>query len=102
LSDHSTAKADQSGRGHIATTSNRTTKGDVIKIGTTDAVVQENNEGPMVFGESAMTSKKRRYDCQQNNRSEILHAPMVLSEIDTIAKAKLTAPKSEGEPGQGG
>jgi hypothetical protein len=44
--------------GHIATTSNRTTKGDVIKIGTTDVIVQENNEGPMIFGESANTSKK--------------------------------------------
>jgi hypothetical protein len=58
LSDHSAAKADQSDRGHISTTSNRTTKGDVIKIGTSDVVIQENNEGPMIFGESADTSKK--------------------------------------------
>jgi hypothetical protein len=43
---------------HIPTTSNRTTKGDIIKIGTTDVVIQENNEGPMIFGESADTSKK--------------------------------------------
>jgi hypothetical protein len=34
------------------------TKGDVIKIGTTNVVTQENNEGPMIFGESANTSKK--------------------------------------------
>jgi hypothetical protein len=52
------AKADNPAGGHIATTSNRTTKGDVIKIGTTDVIVQENNEGPMIFGESANTSKK--------------------------------------------
>jgi hypothetical protein len=44
--------------GHTATTSNNTKKGDVIKIGTTDDVVQQNNEGPMIFGESANTNKK--------------------------------------------
>jgi hypothetical protein len=58
LPDHSAAKANQSGRGHIDTTSNRTTKGDVIKIGTTDVVIQENNEGPIIFGESASIRKK--------------------------------------------
>jgi hypothetical protein len=58
LSDHSAAKADQSGRGHISTTSKRTIEGDVIKIGTKDVVVKRNNEGPMIFGESANTSKK--------------------------------------------
>jgi hypothetical protein len=31
---------------------------DIIKIGTTDVVIQENNEGPMIFGESANTNKK--------------------------------------------
>jgi hypothetical protein len=46
--------------------------------------------------------QKRRYDCQQNNRSKILHALMVPIGIDTIAKAKITAPKSEGELGKGG
>jgi hypothetical protein len=35
------------------------TKKDIIKIGTTDVVVQENNEGPMIFGESANTRKKK-------------------------------------------
>jgi hypothetical protein len=44
--------------GHIATTSSSTIKEDVIKIGTTDVVVQQNNEGPMIFGESANTNKK--------------------------------------------
>jgi hypothetical protein len=43
---------------HIATTSNSTIKGDAIKIGTTDVVVQQNNEGPMIFGELANTNKK--------------------------------------------
>jgi hypothetical protein len=33
-------------------------KEDVIKIGTTDVVVQQNNEGPMIFGELANTNKK--------------------------------------------
>jgi hypothetical protein len=44
--------------GHTATTSNSTIKGDVIKIGTTNVVVQQNNEGPMIVGESANTNKK--------------------------------------------
>jgi hypothetical protein len=33
-------------------------KGDVIKIGTTVVVVQQNNEGSIFFGESANTNKK--------------------------------------------
>jgi acetyl-CoA carboxylase alpha subunit len=36
----------------------RTTKKDIIKIGTTDVIIQEDNEGPMIFGESANTTKK--------------------------------------------
>jgi hypothetical protein len=56
LPDHSAAKADQSDRGHIET--ERTTKKDIIKIGITDVVVQEYIEGPMIFGESAGTSKR--------------------------------------------
>jgi hypothetical protein len=43
---------------HIATATNSTIKEDVIKIGTTDVVVQQNNEGPRIFGESANTNKK--------------------------------------------
>jgi hypothetical protein len=35
----------------------RTTKKDIIKIGTTDVVIQKESEGPMVFGESANTNK---------------------------------------------
>jgi hypothetical protein len=45
--------------GHIPTATERMTKKDIIKIGTTDVVVQENNEGPMIFGESANTRKKK-------------------------------------------
>jgi hypothetical protein len=58
LPDYSAAKADQSNRGHTPTTTERTTKKDIIKIGTTDVVIQENNEGPMIFGESANINKK--------------------------------------------
>jgi hypothetical protein len=36
----------------------RTTKKDIIKIGTTDVVIQGDNKGPMIFGESANTTKK--------------------------------------------
>jgi hypothetical protein len=58
LPNYSAAKADQSGRGHIPTTTERTTKKDIIKIGTLDVVIKENNEGPMIFGESPNTNKK--------------------------------------------
>jgi hypothetical protein len=36
----------------------RTTKKDIIKIGTTDVVLQKESEGPMIFGESSNTTKK--------------------------------------------
>jgi hypothetical protein len=56
--EYSASKADQSGRGHIPAAAERTTKKDVIKIGTADVVIQEDNKGPMIFGESANTTKK--------------------------------------------
>jgi hypothetical protein len=56
----------------------------------------------MIFGKSANTNKKRRYNCQQNGRFKILHAPMVPIGIDAVAKAKITTLKSKGEPGKGG
>jgi hypothetical protein len=37
----------------------RTTNGDIIKIGTTDVVIQGNNEGTMIFGKSAKTDMER-------------------------------------------
>jgi hypothetical protein len=58
LLDYSVAKADQSDRGHISTATKRTTKGDIIKIGTPDVVIQGNNEGPMIFGKSVNTGKE--------------------------------------------
>jgi hypothetical protein len=58
LLDYSASKADQSGRGHIPVATERTTKKDINKIGTADAIIQENNEGTMIFGESANTTKK--------------------------------------------
>jgi AAA15 family ATPase/GTPase len=36
----------------------RTTKKDIIKIGTADVFIQEDNKGPMIFSESANTTKK--------------------------------------------
>jgi hypothetical protein len=44
--------------GHIPAATERTTKKDVIKIGTADVIIHEDNEGPMIFGESANTTKK--------------------------------------------
>jgi hypothetical protein len=52
------AKADQSGRGHILTTTKRMAKRDIINIGTADVVIQGNNEGLMIFGKSASTCKE--------------------------------------------
>jgi hypothetical protein len=44
--------------GHIPAVTERTTKKDIIKIGTANVIIQENNEGPMIFGESTNTTKK--------------------------------------------
>jgi hypothetical protein len=44
--------------GHTATSSNRTTKGDFLKIGTTNVIIQEDDKGLMIFDESASTNKK--------------------------------------------
>jgi hypothetical protein len=44
--------------GYIPAATERTTKKDIIKIGSADVIIQENNEGPMIFGESANTTKK--------------------------------------------
>jgi hypothetical protein len=46
------------GGGHTTTASNRMTKGDFIKIGTTDVIIQEDDKGSMIFDESASTNKK--------------------------------------------
>jgi hypothetical protein len=43
---------------HMPTTTERTTKNDIIKVGTADVVIQEDNKGLMIFGESANTTKK--------------------------------------------
>jgi hypothetical protein len=37
----------------------RTTKKDIIKIGTANVVIQEDNKEPMIFGESATQPKKK-------------------------------------------
>jgi hypothetical protein len=44
--------------GHMPVATQRTTKKDIIKIGTADVVIQGDNKGPMIFGESANTTKK--------------------------------------------
>jgi hypothetical protein len=36
----------------------KTTQKDIIKIGTADVVIQEDNKGPIIFDESANTTKK--------------------------------------------
>jgi hypothetical protein len=44
--------------GHMPAATQRTTKKDIIKIGTADVVIQEDNKGPMIFGESTNITKK--------------------------------------------
>jgi hypothetical protein len=44
--------------GHMPIVTQRTTKKDIIKIGTTDVVIEGDNKGPMIFGESANTTEK--------------------------------------------
>jgi hypothetical protein len=51
----------------MSTTTKRTTKGDIIKIGITDVVIQGNNEGPMIFGKSTKTGKEE--DTRATNKA---------------------------------
>ena len=44
--------------GHMPVATQRTTKKDIIKIGTADVVIQGDNKGPMIFGESTNTTEK--------------------------------------------
>jgi hypothetical protein len=44
--------------GHMPAATERTTKKDIIKVGTANVVIQEDNKGPMIFGESTNTTKK--------------------------------------------
>jgi hypothetical protein len=48
---YSASKADQSGRGAYTCSDKKNNKKDIIKLGTADVIVQEDNEGPMIFGE---------------------------------------------------
>jgi hypothetical protein len=57
LPNCSAAKADQSGREAYTYINRENDKKYIIKIGTSDVVVQENNEGSMIFGESANTKE---------------------------------------------
>jgi hypothetical protein len=102
LLEYSASNADQSCRGAYTCSDRKDNKKGYHQIGTADVIIQEDNEGLMIFGESANTTKKRRYGYHQNSRSKILHASMVPSGIDTVPKAKITAPKSKREPGKGG
>jgi hypothetical protein len=58
LRDYSVVKADQSGKGAYIYSYQENDKRDIFKVGTTDIVVQGNNEGPMIFGKSTNTSKE--------------------------------------------
>jgi hypothetical protein len=66
LSECYATKADQSNRGHrgkvstiVATNAKRTTNENIIKIGTIDVVIQDNNEILMMFGKSAKTNEEK-------------------------------------------
>jgi hypothetical protein len=76
-------------------------KGDVIKIGTTDVVVRQNNEGTMIFGEPANKNKKE--DAAVNKTADPKYSmPRWCPSGLTRSKTKITAPQSKEEPGKGG
>jgi hypothetical protein len=64
--DSSATKAKQTDRGHreitstiVATNAKRTTNEDVIKIGTSDVVINGNNKGSMIFGKSTKINEEK-------------------------------------------
>jgi hypothetical protein len=66
MSDTSATKANQSGRELrektstiVATTTKRMAIRDIIKIGTIEVIIESNNEGSMVFGESTKTNEEK-------------------------------------------
>jgi hypothetical protein len=58
LPEYSASKADQFNRGAYTCSDRKNNKKDIIKIGTTDVIIQEDNEGTMIFGELANITKK--------------------------------------------
>jgi hypothetical protein len=79
----------------------RTTKKDIIKIGTADVIIQEDNEGLMIFGESANTTKKKIW---LPSKQPIQNTPCLDGAQQDWhgPKEKITTPKSKREPGKGG
>jgi hypothetical protein len=48
------------------------------------------------------TQPKKKIRLPSKQSIQNLHASMVPSGIETVPKAEITAPKSKGEPGEGG
>jgi hypothetical protein len=71
LPDYSASKADQSGRGHMPAATERTTKKDIIKIGTTDVVIQKESEGWCPAGLTRSQKRKlQRLRAKENQEKE--------------------------------
>jgi hypothetical protein len=80
----------------------RTTKKDIIKVGTADVVIQEDNKGPMIFGESANTTKKEDTATIKIADPKYSMPRWCPAGLTRSQKAEIAAPKSKGEPGEGG
>jgi hypothetical protein len=70
-------------------------------MGTTDVVVQQNNEGPMIFGESANTNKKGT-TVNKTADPKYYMPRWCPSGFTRSQKSKITVPQSKGESGKGG
>jgi hypothetical protein len=103
--DYSATKTAQSDRRQgekISTSAKRMTSGDIIKIGTTNVVIQGNNEGLMIFGKSAKIDEENPQEQPVKLQPKVLHAPMVPIGINTFSKAQITAAKGKREQIKGG
>jgi hypothetical protein len=101
LPECSALKADISSRGHIPAVTERTTKKDIIKIGTADVIIQEDNEGPMIFGESANTTKKEDTTTIKTVGPKYFMPRWCPAGLTRSQKRKLQC-LSKREPGKGG
>jgi hypothetical protein len=85
----------------MSTCTKRTTKGDIIKIGTTDVAIQGNNEERMLLVNRPrkMREKTPEQPTKQPARST---SPMVPIRTNMVSKVQVVAPKSKGKQGKRG
>jgi predicted ATPase len=87
-------------QGHKSTVAKRTTKGDIIKIGTTYVIIQGNYEGTIVFGKSANTSKEEDTTASKTADPRYSMPRWCPSELTRSQKQKIAALESKREQGK--